>query len=484
MGNKFKELLSVYQQASIQVKAAGWFVICNIFQRGIQFIVTPIYTRLLTAGGYGEYSIFITWVNIFAVFATLNLSGGVYYNGIAKYGRDVRKFSLSLQLLGNICTIFTLICVTAAYGRIQGILGLKYEYILLMFTVLFFQPALLMWMSEQRLVFSYRAMVSVTLCSSVMIPAIGIVLIKVFGLGATGAIFGYAATNCIIGMIFYIRNLFGQRRGVASFWKQALIFSIPLVPHYLAQIVLGQSDRIMLNYYEGDSQAGIYTLAYQVGMVLTIVVNGISDSFTPWLYLKIKNRDYCKIQKITFMLVFFYSVLAVPMILLAPEIVWILGTQEYYQAIYVIPPVIISTLMNVAYSMFGTILFYYEKTKLVSFASFFGALSNIILNALFIPKFGLYAAGYTTLISSIIMMVCNGIFMYHCLIENSLPTDLFGLKKLGILLFIMAVFSVLSILIYQFIWIRYGIILLCIVAALRKRRAIAGWVTQLKLLKD
>ncbi len=483
MREKIKNLLLIYNSTCVQVKAAGWFILCNILQRGIQFIVTPVYTRLLTTEEYGEYSLFTTWVNIFSVFATLNMSGGVYYNGITKYGRNVRDYTLSLQILGNICTVIALLCVTVVYKPLSGILGLKYEYILLMFLVLFFQPAFLMWTSEQRLAFSYRAMVWVTLCYSIMIPVIGLVLTGFFDLGAAGVICGYAAANCIIGFFFYLRNFLGRKAAIVSYWRNVLSFSIPLIPHYLAHIVLGQSDRIMLNYYEGKSQAGIYTLAYQVGMVLTIIVCGINDSLTPWMYLKLKDKNYDNIKEMVFLLVLLYSAISVPLILLAPEIILLLGTDEYYQAIYVIPPVVISTLINVVYGMFGTVLFYYEKPKLVSAASFSGALLNVILNVLFIPHFGLCAAGYTTLVSAVLMMVLNGIFMYRCCRKNSLPKDLFGIRRLGILLGIMTVFLTVSVVLYRYTAARYIILVWIAAAVFLKRGMIAGLMKQFILLK-
>lgn len=76
--------IAKYNTMPPAVKAGIWFTICNVLQRGIQFLATPIYTRVLSPEEYGMYSIFTSWLSIMTVLASLNLSGGVFYNGLIK----------------------------------------------------------------------------------------------------------------------------------------------------------------------------------------------------------------------------------------------------------------------------------------------------------------------------------------------------------------------------------------------------------------
>lgn len=86
---------------------------------------------------------------------------------------------------------------------------------------------------------------------------------------------------------------------MASAWKYALGYNIPLIPHYLSHQVLGQADRIMINSICGSAYTAMYTVAYQISMVLNIVTNAICNSFTPWAYMKLKEKDGKDIGNLT-----------------------------------------------------------------------------------------------------------------------------------------------------------------------------------------
>ena len=86
-----------YKKMPVQVKAAFWFLICSILQKGISVITTPIFTRLLTTSEYGQFSVFNSWMSIVTVIVTLNLSAGVYTQGLIKFNDDRPVFSSTLQ---------------------------------------------------------------------------------------------------------------------------------------------------------------------------------------------------------------------------------------------------------------------------------------------------------------------------------------------------------------------------------------------------
>ena len=67
------EMILKYKKMSTAVKCSLWFTVANIIQRGVNVIVTPIYTRLLTTEEYGLYSVFMAWFEILVIFATMYL---------------------------------------------------------------------------------------------------------------------------------------------------------------------------------------------------------------------------------------------------------------------------------------------------------------------------------------------------------------------------------------------------------------------------
>lgn len=75
------DLREKYIKMPLPAKASIWFVICSVVQKGIAFLTTPIFTRLLTTDEYGMVSIFNSWHSILTMVLTLQLSSGVFYEG-------------------------------------------------------------------------------------------------------------------------------------------------------------------------------------------------------------------------------------------------------------------------------------------------------------------------------------------------------------------------------------------------------------------
>ena len=78
----FEKVAERYREMPVQIKASFWFLLCSFLQKGISVITTPIFTRLLSTAEYGQYNVFNSWLSIATIFITLNLSYGVYTQGL------------------------------------------------------------------------------------------------------------------------------------------------------------------------------------------------------------------------------------------------------------------------------------------------------------------------------------------------------------------------------------------------------------------
>lgn len=478
--NKIVLLKNKYSALSPAVKAGIWFTLCNIIQRGIQFIVTPLYTRLLTTEQYGEYGVFITWLNLLMIFGTLNISGGVYYNGLIKNERDAKTYTSSLQILSLFCTCVTYCVVFLLKSILSSIIDIPYTYVIMMFIYTLAYPAIEFWSVQNRVNYNYKPILVVTIISALFAPIIGLLLVKYANLGAFGVITGFVLTNVIINGTIYIHNLFNGRFKIdLSEWKHTLQFSLPLIPHYLSQVVLGQFDRIMISFYCGEAKAGIYTLAYQVGLIMSILTTGINNAFTPWIYQRIKAGEYNSLKRVTNVLLVFFLVINVAIILVAPEIVLIMGTAEYQEAIWVIPPVMMSSFIMFAYCAFGTVLFYFEDTKRASISTAAGAILNIFLNAFFIPRYGYILAGYTTLVSYLLIFILYFYFMRKRCLKERIGL-LFETQKIIGMIFILIFFSGISLILYNYLLVRYILFFLLLVGLIVNRRILLRALYSLK----
>ena len=121
-----------------------------------------------------------------------------------------------------------------------------------------------------------------------------------------------------------------------------------MIPHYLSLVVLGQIDRVLIGHYCGKDKSGIYGLAFQVSMLMNVIIGGINGSLVPWIYEKFKIKDFYGVKKESNRLVFLIGLLTAMAMLVTPELIKIIGTPEYYDAIWIIPAVSLSVFFTVS----------------------------------------------------------------------------------------------------------------------------------------
>ena len=124
-------------------------------------------------------------------------------------------------------------------------------------------------------------------------PLIGIIAVISTSYKAEARVLSFVLVQVVLGLYFYIRAFAkGKCFFNSFFWKYALSFNIPLIPHYLSMTVLNQSDRIMIDKMVGTSEAAIYGIAYTLAMMMTIITGAINSSFIPYTYQNIKRKHY------------------------------------------------------------------------------------------------------------------------------------------------------------------------------------------------
>lgn len=476
--NKLKKY---YSKLSAPVKASIFFTICNILQRGVSLITAPIFTRLLTTEQYGLYSVYNSWYSIISIFATFNLSYGVFIRGITKYDDDRDKFTSAMQGLSTTITVIFFIIYIIAHDYWNQLFELPTMFIVMMFVELLFVPAFAFWSNLQRNEYKYKALVIVTLAMSVANPILGIVAVLLTEHKAEARVITSVLVQVCVGLIFYIIQFYrGKKFYVKKYWKYALTFNIPLIPHYLSMTVLQQADRLMISKLVGNSEAAIYSVAYTVSTIMTLVTQAINNSFTPYTYQMIKAKNYRKIGNAANLLLILVGCGCIVAIAFGPEIIKIMAPIEYYDAIWIIPPVAISVYFMFLYPLFGNIEFYFEDTKFTMFASCIGAVLNVVLNAIFIPIFGYYAAGYTTLVCYILFAVAHYLVYKNICNKKILKNKIYDGKFIVILSVILVLAMIVMTFVYEFVLIRYAIILIILVVLFIKRTKI---IEELKMIK-
>ncbi len=472
--NVIKVFKDKYNKTPSQVRASLWFVVCGFFQRGISTLTTPIFTRLLTTSEYGEYSTFNSWLEIITIFATLRLGFGVFMQGCVKFEEDRKQFSSALLSLATTWWMGAIIIYLAFQDFWNRLFKLSTFEMLCMFGMMLATIAFNFWSVLKRVDFDYVPLVKLTLIVSVLKPLLGIMAVLLFpGHKVEARIASLAIVEivCYGGLFLAIKSqsrVWYHKR----YWRYALGYNIPLIPHFLSQTVLNQSDRIMIKSLVGSEAAGIYSLAYSISMIMSMVNTSIQNSFNPWIFKQIKAKKYSEIAQISYVVLGIVAFMNFALICIAPEVIAIFAPASYHEAVYVIPPVAMGCYFLFMYCLFSNFELYQAKTVYMTIASVFGAGLNLVLNYFFIQRYGYLAAAYTTLICYIVYTGMHYIFMRIICKKFLDNVRVYNLKIIIMISIVFVVAGIIMMCLYDLILIRYGILLMIIIIAFVKRKNI------------
>ena len=478
-------LINKYNKMNAPVKMAFWFLICSFLQKGIGFITTPVFTRIMTEGEFGRYSVYQSWYSIISVFATLSISGNCFTRGLVVENEENKRHELASSFYGLIILIVAAFGVIYFFFRnwINNITHLtSYQFVMMGVDFITIQASSL-WINAKRVKYEYRGIVFLTVAMTIIRPLIAILLVvnAPESQQVEARLTGIAIANVALfsWIIVYLFNK-GKKFYDKENWKYALTFCIPLIPHYLSQTILNQSDRIMISSIVGDSEAAYYTIAYTLAAIIGMVNSSVAQSLDPWIYKSIKSKNLIRIAPVSYSLTAIIALLNFIVMALAPEVLTLLAPANYQSALWVIPPVTASVFFQFMYDLFASFQFYFKKTNWILIGSCGGALLNVVLNAIFIPIYGYVAAGYTTLICYILFGVLHYLFM-----RKICRTYLNGEKVydwriiFGIGLLLVAL-SFVMVLLYNYTIIRYCGLILLFVLLFVKRKALINLYKEIK----
>ncbi|MDV0430138.1 oligosaccharide flippase family protein [Lactiplantibacillus sp. DA1] len=466
----------------LRVKVLIAFFICSFLQKGISILTTPIFTRLLSAQEYGRFNVFSAWVGIITIIVTLNLFYGVYTQGLVKYEQERSIFSSSLQGL----TLCLVLGWTIIYGwRWQfwnHLFNLSTVQMLLMLVMIWTTAVFSFWSAEQRVRLKYKRLV-VTILVSFGKPIVGVLFVTGMNDKVTARILGLVLVELIGYTGLFVRQMYQGRQFFSKrFWWRAMVFNIPLLPHFLSQLVLSGADRIMIERMVDAKSAGIYSLAYSIAQIMLMVNIAFQQTINPWIYEKIKTQSIENIAVVGYIAMLAIASVNIVLIAIAPEIVSLFAPPAYRDAIWIIPPVALSSLFIFAYDLFAMFELYYERTIFITIASVCAAILNISLNLLLIPLFGYYVAGYTTLICYILYAIGHYLMMQH-VCRQTLKTTLYNTRVLVMIAGGFIIIGILLLSTYSFPLVRYPLMVGLVVLMIYSRQSLIRSAKLLRLVR-
>ena len=121
--------------------------------------------------------------------------------------------------------------------------------------------------------------------------------------------------------------------------------------------------------------------------------NSVDAAYAPWIYQRMRDKNYAALRRRGEEVILLFAGCAALATLFAPELIRILGPEQYYEGVYVIPSVVAGVFFTAVFALYMRVELYLKKTVSIMVATVLAAAANIGLNALCIPHWGYQAAG-------------------------------------------------------------------------------------------
>lgn len=413
-GGVIRRLLGVLRSSKL-VTNAGVYVLGNVLQKSVAFLLIPVYTRYLTPDDYGITGLGIALGSVLAIALGFGIFGSV-----ARHYYDYRDSPVHLKQFITSSFLFVLVAA--------GVITLVLNYVgpvvwpmvtsgqvpfspfirvvlLSSYAELLIQIPLSLYRTQQRAM----AFVIAQISTFTLTLSATILFVVVWRMGAYGQLLGYLVGYSVMAVVL-TALLFKEWWSLPLNWGYlgtSLAYGLPLVPHSLAGWAMASVDRLLLEPRVSLGELGLYNLGYQIGMAMSVLVYSVNQAWSPYYYdlMKRGREPGQRVRQVTDLYVVLLGGICLLGALFSQEIIAILAPARYLAAARYVPLILFSYLLNGYYFFASMPLFYHKKTQLIPIVTGASAALNIVLNLWWIPTWGALGSAWATLVSYVLALV-------------------------------------------------------------------------------
>lgn len=377
------------------------FFLASFLPKTISFFLVPLYTNCLSTTEYGTADLLINTVSLCVPILTLVVQDAVMKFALDNQHDKKNVFTVGLKITG---IGFIIISVGCMILKILGILKLDNFYIFFLISN-YLVAALVEMISYFCRGINKIVILTVSSVAQTMTTIISnLLFLLVLKSGLKGylvsILLGYCVNILIVFLGAGLHKYIDFRHRDIKLEKEMIMFSAPLIASSLSWWINNASDKYILTYMCGISVVGIYSVAYKIPTILSVLGTVISKAFTISAIKEIDIDDSDGFLGKSYSLISYVMTIGCAMlILLNPFLSKVLFAKDFYNAWKFVPPLLIAFLMSAISGTCQSMLTAINKTTIISFTAILGALVNVVLNIILIPLYEGYGAAVATMFS-------------------------------------------------------------------------------------
>lgn len=389
-------------------KSSSLYLFSTLLNASIPFLLIPIFTRNMGVEEYGVFSMFQLTLLLIGPLAGLSINGAITRQYFDKDKIDFPNYVTNCLYILIISGLVLIIIAFFAQGAIYSLTDLPFEWIGLAIIVslcqFIFQVVLVIYQVQSMAIKYGIFMIGQSIANSLL----SIYFVVFLKWGWEGAAIGFSISfilYAVAGLFILFKGGFIRHEFNLGYFKGALDFGIPLIPVAIGMVLINMIDRLFIKNMVGLEAVGLYTIGYQIAMILMIFINGFNKAWVPWLFHQLKTDMIdrkIKIVRFTYLYFILLAGSALILGLLSPYILEHYVSEQYKGASVFVIWIALGYALNGMYKMMTNYVHYAKKTKYNFLVMVIAVPLNIGLNYYFISWYGSIGAAQATTISFLI----------------------------------------------------------------------------------
>ncbi len=384
----------------------SWMMFQRIYQMVIQLVVGSLSARYLGPSNYGLINYGSSIISFFLTVSKLGMDSVV----VAEMSRNPQKESSYLGtalLMRFIASLLSFFAVWSIVILIEpGNTLLQVVTVLQAIAIIFQSTEVLYFWFQARLEMKY-----VTLTTMIALTVTAVWRVSLLANAAAVQWFALSSSisALVCGVCIVVFFAYKAKLKLSVSWNDGrflLSNSYHFIINGLAVTLYTQLDRIMLGKVVSQEAVGFYSAASTIAVMWEFIPNAVINSATPIL-IKKRETDVVAYKKRYRQLMLGISIMGVCVgigfTLFSRLIIYILYGEMYYPSINALKILIWSTSFAMIGSSRAIWLVSERKYKYGKYFTIMGAIANVILNSMMIPRYGIEGAAFATLISQVVV---------------------------------------------------------------------------------
>lgn len=372
--------------------------------KGLSFIMVPLFSRWLSTSDYGLFDLLCTYVSLLIPLIGLASNEAIFRFAVDKENNNDKAVYITngfVIFFTNSLIAFIILLLVRIFFKWELAL---YFYILLLGEVFNIYLRGFLRGIKKLSIFATSNVIT-TICTALGTT----LLVKCCDMGLKGIILGYAV-GYIIGDIIIVaisgyKEYFKIYLVSISVIKEMIGYSYALIPNNLAWWIINVSDRTIIKIILGTAANGVYAIAYKIPNICSAIFStfGVSwqQAATETLNDSERNTYYNSVyNKVIVILVSIScAILSVNGWLFR----YVFDSTKYIDAHLYAPILVTGTIFSSLSLFYGGIQISYKLPKENGITTVVGAVVNVVVHLILVNIIGLYAAGFSTLMSQVVV---------------------------------------------------------------------------------